>query len=849
MGWASPGSRQVKILVPLAILIVGLLAFVGTHTSGIAAHASAAEAAEVRAAERQARALSERASFQDHERNRSLEQRSRRELLRAQIREALHRTETSTAALRAELNVSLTELNDALHERTRLMQRLRRQRAEQEALQYDLNDSMAHAGALEGRLNSSTHASSHQRRTASWRLRSQLAPLAETLGGLTGNDVTLSEVPRGIIEEQPLHGGWVRFRRVLPGGGAVGRLGGVDGSGAGAASNLVRIPLHESLGAHVRARMSGPALVVGSVGPADGLVHAPPTLRGVGPGKLLPTSTRMATFDLGLPGLYMLEVVTLYRKPLVLALSGDFNKSECVARQSPEEAAIATAYVGMLYVEAGRAGWTGWGAKHADVPRYLLTRAQVCVKPPVISSRTTGEPLRTPDPRDQLKFYHAVIAKVSGVTLETPEYGDRSGFEAYRWGRTVLDPGDGYVWGGPTSDAAFPPLTLAAAEALKATSGDGAGTGGTGGAGSSVHFMHADAPIVPREDLCMVGDSMALMICKLIDGCRWIRANEATHRKALAPKPPSCRTLVFTFGQHDLGWPNGFPTSPEAFKKALLRLLAVPSTPRNANEPGGAGGQTTKYYVLSMNYIPLNCIITTCPPMDWRTPPAVDAYNAVAQAAVAEHNQNRRTDAPPALYVDMSDVVGPMWDAAIDWCHPRGAPARVIASRVSHLDVGNGQGGRVVTDSTGHLTSRAVMHAAASRAQRVPRSIRTQPVKAVRAATAPKVTLPPPEATSPPPIAKADPRHGKPACCTSDSPDGQGRNPALCMRFAGQGACGGDAQRQAAAKKQCPAACGGCTICAGHPLYESYTKGELYRVRQASARRAGKKVERKNEPY
>jgi hypothetical protein len=115
MGWASPGSRQVKILVPLAIFIVGLLAFVGTHTSGIAAHASAAEAAEVRAAERQARALSERTSFQDHERNRSLEQRSRRELLRAQIREALHRTETSTAALRAELNVSLTELNDALH--------------------------------------------------------------------------------------------------------------------------------------------------------------------------------------------------------------------------------------------------------------------------------------------------------------------------------------------------------------------------------------------------------------------------------------------------------------------------------------------------------------------------------------------------------------------------------------------------------------------------------------------------------------------------------------------------------------------------------------------------------------
>ena len=120
---------------------------------------------------------------------------------------------------------------------------------------------------------------------------------------------------------------------------------------------------------------------------------------------------------------------------------------------------------------------------------------------------------------------------------------------------------------------------------------------------------------------------MALMICKHIDGCRWMRANEPTHRKVLAPRLASCRTLVFSFGQHDLGWPNGYPTPPVAFSRSIRRLLAehakanggplagskaAGGSSRGGGGGGGGGGGPT--FLLSMNYIPLNCIITTCPP-------------------------------------------------------------------------------------------------------------------------------------------------------------------------------------------------------------------------------------------
>ena len=115
-------------------------------------------------------------------------------------------------------------------------------------------------------------------------------------------------------------------------------------------------------------------------------------------------------------------------------------------------------------------------------------------------------------------------------------------------------------------------------------------------------------------------------------------------------------------GQHDLGWPNGYPTPLTDFTRLLERLLAA--------HPA--------IYVLSMNPIPLSCIITSCPPMDWRTPPNVDAYNEAMARTVALR-------APRSVFVSTLDIVGPAWDSASDWCHPRGLVQEAIAHRVAEL--------------------------------------------------------------------------------------------------------------------------------------------------------------------
>ena len=91
------------------------------------------------------------------------------------------------------------------------------------------------------------------------------------------------------------------------------------------------------------------------------------------------------------------------------------------------------------------------------------------------------------------------------------------------------------------------------------------------------------------------------------------------------------------------------------------------------------------------------------------------------------------------------------------------------------------------------------------------------------------------------PIVNATTANSPPPCCTSPSPDGTGRNPALCMRFAPTGGC--DLKRNDKALMQCPAACGACTICAGHPLHTAYSRGgELWQTRQRAAQRAAQKA-------
>jgi hypothetical protein len=53
--------------------------------------------------------------------------------------------------------------------------------------------------------------------------------------------------------------------------------------------------------------------------------------------------------------------------------------------------------------------------------------------------------------------------------------------------------------------------------------------------------------------------------------------------------------------------------------------------------------------------------MTKCPHEDFRTVPAFDALNAVVRDLCANHS---------VPFIDLHRVIGPMWDAALDYSHP-----------------------------------------------------------------------------------------------------------------------------------------------------------------------------------
>ena len=129
-----------------------------------------------------------------------------------------------------------------------------------------------------------------------------------------------------------------------------------------------------------------------------------------------------------------------------------------------------------------------------------------------------------------------------------------------------------------------------------------------------------------------------------------------------------CRTFVLHFGQWDLGYPRGYPTAlgdfEERLRGSIARILA-----HNPRSP---------VYLLPTNFVPLNCLTTTCPAHDWRTPPMVVAYHTIVQ---------RTCLALGIGCIDTVDLQGPLWDASVDWNHPvpvaLAAMARRIALRVT----------------------------------------------------------------------------------------------------------------------------------------------------------------------
>ncbi len=80
----------------------------------------------------------------------------------------------------------------------------------------------------------------------------------------------------------------------------------------------------------------------------------------------------------------------------------------------------------------------------------------------------------------------------------------------------------------------------------------------------------------------------------------------------------------------------------------------------------------------SINYNPLGGLIGACPPTDWRSPAVIDGYNSVVQHVIEELHIDTamkisighdKGSSSVVQFVDTDFLVGPIWDAASDWCH------------------------------------------------------------------------------------------------------------------------------------------------------------------------------------
>ena len=65
-------------------------------------------------------------------------------------------------------------------------------------------------------------------------------------------------------------------------------------------------------------------------------------------------------------------------------------------------------------------------------------------------------------------------------------------------------------------------------------------------------------------------------------------------------------------------------------------------------------------YMRSIHYNSMGYKHTACPPLDWRSPPVIDAYNIVIRKVCQEMG---------IPFLDTSHIGGPMWDSAPDWSH------------------------------------------------------------------------------------------------------------------------------------------------------------------------------------
>jgi hypothetical protein len=163
-----------------------------------------------------------------------------------------------------------------------------------------------------------------------------------------------------------------------------------------------------------------------------------------------------------------------------------------------------------------------------------------------------------------------------------------------------------------------------------------------------------------RVNICFVGDSHSRELFYVAQR-RFGRSRLVTYTFVATTFPllfsadqlqrNMCSVAVMCFGQ----WPlSQFAESPVTIDAIRSEFQAAFVEAKKA---------TARVFFRSENYNGLGAHIRLCPHQDHRTPPAFDALNN----AVRELCSETKGRVP---FIDLSAVIGPMWDAAVDFCHP-----------------------------------------------------------------------------------------------------------------------------------------------------------------------------------
>ena len=85
----------------------------------------------------------------------------------------------------------------------------------------------------------------------------------------------------------------------------------------------------------------------------------------------------------------------------------------------------------------------------------------------------------------------------------------------------------------------------------------------------------------------------------------------------------NCTAVVLGIGSWIAGYPDGRPHLLDEFKSEMTKVIVGMVNMTNA-------------FVQPIHYHPLSDILTTCPPVDWRSPRVIDMYNEILRQVCDE---------------------------------------------------------------------------------------------------------------------------------------------------------------------------------------------------------------------